>query len=272
MIWPYGAQAAAMVSVELDNEFIWNALSEKVNYDYSTPKNQSMGTYGSLRGLDRMLDSLCRFHTKVTFFVPGMFAERYPMLVKKVADEGHELAVHGHSHRDFSLLSGEEQRGELEQAILAIQQITGTRPVGFRLPEGSSTPETLGILHDMGMLYDSSLFHHDIPFQLELEGTPISMAEIPMRWELQDFPYFAFGPGFPIGGGRIAIYDDVLENWLCELDADYDLGYCYVIKFDPQTIGSPGRMFLFDRVLQAIAQRNIWCATGTDIARHTLMQ
>ena len=57
-----------------------------------------------------------------------------------------------------------------------------------------------------------------------------------------------------------------LPELLRELDADYDMGYCYVLSVTPQTIGSPGRMFMLNTVLEQITRKNIWLATGEEIA------
>jgi len=266
MNWPDGKQSAAMVTIELDNEYIWSAM----NVDFKKPKCRSMGTYGLLRGLDRLLDSLDEHRIKATFFIPGIVAEVYPEKVSQVDEKGHEIALHGYAHENFAMLTPAEQETALKKGIAALKKVTGKTPFGFRLPEGNSTPETIGIINDAGFLYDSSLFDGDLPYQTRINGAPVPLIEIPIRWELQDFPYFAFNsrPAFPAGGSRVAIYGSVLENWLYELDAYYDMGLCYVIKFDPQTIGSPGRISLFNEVLANIAKKNIWAATGNEIAAH----
>lgn len=264
--WPDGKQAAAMVSIELDNEFIWSAMDK----EFKKPKPRSMGTYGLLRGLNRILDSLDEYKIKATFFIPGIAAEEYPEKVREIAAAGHEIALHGYSHENYALLTPDDQREDIRKGIAALERVTGTKPSGFRLPEGNSTPETIGIINKAGFLYDSSLFNNDVPYQIKIDGFSVSLVEIPIRWELQDFPYFAFNsrPAFPAGNSRIAIYNDVLENWLCELNAFYDMGLCYVIKFDPQIIGSPGRISMFNEVLRNISKKNIWTATGTEIAAY----
>ena len=75
IVWPRGCQSAAMICVMLDAEFIWLSMDAQ---RYDTPKHRSMGEYGPLRGVDRILDALNRFHAKATFFTPGIFAEAYP--------------------------------------------------------------------------------------------------------------------------------------------------------------------------------------------------
>lgn len=262
IIWPNHYQAAALVTIELDNEFIWTSIHP----DHATPKTCSMGTYGTTRGIWRMLDILQNMRISATFFIPGKAAEQYPDIVRHIASAGHEIACHGYSHENFALLTPEMQKKVLNDADQAIMRITGCRPKGFRLPEGNCTRETLSLLADHGYLYDSSLHNHDFPYIMETNPRGGRIIEIPTHPELQDFPYFAFGPHFPAGESRIAVYDDVLDNWLFELNAVYNSGYCYVIKFDPQTIGSPGRIYMFDTVLQHLKSKNFWITTCGQIS------
>ncbi len=263
--WPDDHQSAAMISVMLDSEYIWLDMDPL----YDTPKHRSMGNYGPKRGVDNLLSAFRDYHVKATFFVPGIVAEMYPETVKKIADEGHEIALHGYAHENFSHLSAKEQEQAVAKGMAAIEKVTGKRPVGFRLPEGECTKETYPILAKNQFLYDSSLFDHDIPYLIP--GTD-RMAEIPMRWEMLDFTYLAWGSIFPAGGERVAVYDDVLDNWLRELNADYDMGYCYVISWTPQTVGSPGRLFMVEKVLEQLRRKNIWIATGEEIAEYTRKQ
>ena len=176
MIWPHGKQSAAMLCVMLDAEFIWLAMDEK---KYDTPKHRSMGEYGPKRGVDRILSLLEEFGVKATFFVPGLFAEIYPQVLKRVSDAGHEIALHGYRHENFAKLPVEEQEKILEKGITVLERMTGEKPLGFRLPEGGCTEETLSVICDKGFLYDNSFFDHDIPYRVELDGKKTDMVEIP---------------------------------------------------------------------------------------------
>lgn len=254
--------AIAMITVELDNEYIWHSMGDS----YRSPKNTSMGTYGTHRGLLRVLETLKEYGIRATFFIPGMAAEDYPQEVREIAAQGHEVALHGYAHEDFAGLAAEEQRKVLKKGIEALERVTGKRPAGFRLPEGDCTAETAGLLEEEGFLYDNSFFDRDLPYV----RPEAKLVEIPMRWETQDFPYFAFGPTFPSGKSRIAVYDEVLDNWLWELEACCEEGYCFTLKVDPQIIGTPGRIFMLERILAEVNKRNIWCATGREIAEAVL--
>src|SRR5690348_17297802 len=59
---------------------------------------------------DRILEILSRSGAHGTFFFLGWVAQRYPKLVRRVADCGHEIACHSYWHRLVYKLSPEEFR------------------------------------------------------------------------------------------------------------------------------------------------------------------
>jgi peptidoglycan/xylan/chitin deacetylase (PgdA/CDA1 family) len=78
-----------------------------------------------------MLDTLVEKQYRTTFFVMGWWAEKQPDLLRRIADEGHEIASHGHRVHELTKVSDAEVRADLEQADAAIGAITGrtTRPL-----------------------------------------------------------------------------------------------------------------------------------------------
>ena len=260
-IWPDNKKAAVLISVETDAEFIFLSLSPRAK---NSPKTLSMGQYGMIRGLKRVLDVLEQFNIKATFFVPGRVAEIYPDKIAGIAEKGHEIACHGYEHENFGLITIDRQKEVIEKASTVLASLVGKKPIGFRLPEGDMTPETLPLLRKMGFLYDCSLHNNDVPYVID-----DALVEIPMHWELQDFPYFMFNfePPIPDGQCRIANYSDVLQSWIDEFDAYRKHGLCFVLKVSPESIGSPGRIAIFERLLNHItAFDDIWIATGAEIA------
>ena len=112
MIWPEDHRSAAMISVELDAEFIWLGMDPD---NIRLPKTLSMGEYGMHRGLDRLLSVFDKYDVKATFFVLGEAFDRYGSVIEKLAKAGHEIAVHGFQHVNFGLLSPENQREQIEK-------------------------------------------------------------------------------------------------------------------------------------------------------------
>ncbi len=263
--WPDGARCAALLTVNLDADQFWLGMfPDSIN----RPKTLSMGEYGIKRGLDRVLRTFEEYNIKSTFFIPGKVAENYPEAIEKIIAKKHELAVHGHTHTSMHLLTAEQQIEEMENAKEALKKISGITPVGFRAPEGELTMETLKLAKQCGFIYSSSLYDNDRPYTISLENGQIT--EIPIHWELHDFPYFAFnyGPAFPIGQGRVSSYYQVTKNYQREFDGYYQYGLAYVAQFTPQTIGSPGKIKILEDVLAYITRsEDLWIGTCSDLIK-----
>ncbi len=80
-----------------------------------------------------VLDVLAAHRAPGTFFVIGQNVERRPELVRRAADEGHEVANHSYTHRDLELLTHEEIRSEVAQTDRAIRE-AGVVPLALLRP------------------------------------------------------------------------------------------------------------------------------------------
>lgn len=78
-----------------------------------------------------ILDTLAEKEYRATFFVLGWWADQRPDLLRRIADEGHEIASHGHSVFDLTQVPDAEVRADLEAADASISRVTGqtTRPL-----------------------------------------------------------------------------------------------------------------------------------------------
>ncbi len=86
--------------------------------------------------LPSMLDTLAREHVSATFFVTGRFAEKFPELVKQIADAGHEIGSHGYKHPHPDELSVEQNQKDITQAETILEKLTGIKPVLYAPPYG----------------------------------------------------------------------------------------------------------------------------------------
>ncbi len=118
-----------------------------------------------------LLNVLEKNNTKATFFVLGEVAEKHPEMIKKIYDEGHEIASHGYSHMQLFKLGKDRFEDELDRSIKILSKITGEKPRGFRSPSFSldnSTGWALDVLEKYNFSYDSSVF----PVYAGLYGIP----------------------------------------------------------------------------------------------------
>lgn len=109
----------------------------------------------------RLLELFAEFRARATFFILGEVAKTHPGLVREIASGGHELGIHGYSHRRYSELTREELKEEISTAKKRVEDLTGTEVMGHRAPEFSINRENLWaleILVEAGIRYDSSIF------------------------------------------------------------------------------------------------------------------
>lgn len=118
------------------------------------------------RNSDQVLALFDRTGVKATFFTLGWVAARYPALVRRFAEAGHEVASHGWDHRRVFSLDAGSFRADLRQARAAIEDACGATPAGYRAPSFSidaRTPWAHEVLAEEGYAYSSSVapLRHD---------------------------------------------------------------------------------------------------------------
>jgi peptidoglycan/xylan/chitin deacetylase (PgdA/CDA1 family) len=98
-----------------------------------------------------ILDTLRDEGVHATFFVLGRHAERWPALVRRIADEGHQLGNHGYWHRKLHRRTPSYVREDLTRGTEAIVRTSGgVRPTVFRAPHGFRNPWVTPIAASLG--------------------------------------------------------------------------------------------------------------------------
>jgi polysaccharide deacetylase family protein (PEP-CTERM system associated) len=106
------------------------------------------------------LDIFNKYNTKATFFILGEVAQKFPCLIKEIANAGHEMAVHGFYHRQVFKLNQEEFRQEVGSTKKLLEDLSGQQAIGYRAPAFSINNDTkwaLEVLAELGFIYDSSV-------------------------------------------------------------------------------------------------------------------
>lgn len=87
--------------------------------------------------IDQLIALLEKKNIKATFFIVGNWSEKYPEAVRKLADAGHELGSHSHTHPDMTKLTREQIMQELVRSREEIEK-TARQPIRlFRAPSGA---------------------------------------------------------------------------------------------------------------------------------------
>lgn len=170
---------------------------------------------GSMRRLLQLMDA---HDVKATCFVLGKVAEDHPNVVRRIDEQGHEVATHGYSHEKVYNLTPDRFRSELRRSIDVLQDLTGKPVLGHRAPYFSITDESLwalDILYEEGIRYDSSIH----PVMNDRYGIPDadrqpSHIETPSGYSLLEVPVATFPlprVNVPCGGGA---YLRIYPYWL----------------------------------------------------------
>ena len=134
--------------------------------DYSLEEGMQV----SVTGTNRILDVLQRNGVRATFFCTGNFAEHAPEVMKRIMDEGHEVACHGVDHwrpADTDFARSKE----------IVERITGRTVYGYRQPR--MFPVLESEIRRVGYRYNSSLNPAFIP------GRYMHLTE-PRTWFMKD--------------------------------------------------------------------------------------
>ena len=110
-----------------------------------------------LDGLDFLLNALDRHDARTTGFVVSTAAERHPEAIRRLADAGHEVASHTHSHRLLPDLTADERREEYRHSRDLLRELTGQSVRGFRAPAFDIPEGHFAGLEEAGYDYDSSV-------------------------------------------------------------------------------------------------------------------
>lgn len=150
-----------VVSFDVEDYFHVGAFADRVNKrEWSSfPSRVEANT-------NKILEMLAKSGKLGTFFVLGWVADRFPHLVMRIAEGGHEIACHSHEHRMVFDMGREKFRADTLQAKQSIEDACGQPVLGYRAPSFSITNRSLwalDILVELGFKYDSSIFPVDHP-------------------------------------------------------------------------------------------------------------
>ena len=118
------------------------------------------------RNTERILQLFSDKKVSATFFTLGWVAERFPDLVKRISENGHEVASHGFAHVRIGEQDPEQFRSDVKRTKQLLEDICGKAVIGYRAASFSLNLDTLwavDLLAEEGYHYSSSVYpiRHD---------------------------------------------------------------------------------------------------------------
>ena len=258
--------------------FDFDAMSVWLGFDHVTPAMLQRGEYGARVAVPRLLQMLEAEDIPATFFIPGHTIESFPEACEAVLAAGHEIAHHSYAHQDPSGQTPGEERADMERALGALDRL-GVQPAGFRSPSADMSAVTMELLEEHGFLYDSSLMADDFtPYRPRIgdevtaqsplrRGREARLWELPMSFELDDWPHFqfVFSP-YRVG---LSAPSKVLEIWQGEFDYMHERidGGVLNVAMHPQVIGRGHRMLMLEQFVAHCRAAGARFTTLAEVAR-----
>ena len=234
----------------------------------TSPTPVSRGEFGANVGVPRLLKLLAEKKVKATFFVPAHSAVSFTKETRGVLEQGHEIGLHGFVHETPVDLPRDQEADLLDRSIEKLRSILGQdfEPKGYRSPAWDLTTNSVELLMQRGLIYDSSMMANDFQPYLArvgdevteesfLRGRPTSLVEMPVAWELDDFPYFTF-LNKPIYAG-LRDPNEVFHIWKSEFDYcnTHVVGGVFTLTMHPEIIGRGPRILMLERLIDHMQQQ-----------------
>lgn len=123
-------------------------------YCVDTPEKKIAISFDAAWGADYtedLLKILKKYDVKTTFFLVGFWVDKYPEMVKRIDEEGHEIGNHSSKHPHMSQLSKEQIKEELAKTSDKIEAITSKKVTLFRPPFGDYNNRLIETSRELGI-------------------------------------------------------------------------------------------------------------------------
>jgi peptidoglycan/xylan/chitin deacetylase (PgdA/CDA1 family) len=281
---PDGKRVAVAIGVDFDAFCVWDGT-----FHMTSPSYLSRGEYGAEVGAPRLLALFEKHGIPTTWCIPGHTVDTFTPICREVKAAGHEIAAHGYSHENPTLVDRDTEKAVMERSLAALERIDVT-PRGYRSPAWDFSPSTLSILEELGFQWDSSLmgndFHpyhprtwsvdefvdhgpHKVFAAAAVGSDPSPIVEIPVTWFLDDFPTQEFVAGVSEAMTSTA---QVESRWRDTFDyaAAHVEGGVFALTIHPQTSGRPHMIMLLERLIEHMAQAGGAFMTLSEVADRTV--
>jgi peptidoglycan/xylan/chitin deacetylase (PgdA/CDA1 family) len=264
--WPNGGRVAVALTFNVNN-----AANQLARGDTAVVA-MTGGEFGAAQGLARVLTLLDEHDISSTFFVSAVAAivdaQMIPEIVKR---KRHEIGLLGWSDENVVALNdAAEESRLLTRAMDHVTKAAGKKPVGARGPSGLLSLHTMPLLKKAGVLYDSTLQARDEPYEVQLEGQPSGIVELPVNAYLNDYRYLTSAR---TGPGLLPSPELIFETFRDDFDVAYEEGTMVVLTLHPHVVGMRSRIIYLDQLIRYMKSKpGVWFATAEQIARYVKQQ
>ncbi|MFA7679883.1 MAG: polysaccharide deacetylase family protein [Pigmentiphaga sp.] len=265
--WPDNKRVAVFFRVACEgwSDGAWPALGPMGNpLKAGVPDLNALGwvEYGMRRGMERILKVLDRQQIKATMLICAVLAERYPGVVKDIADAGHAIAAHSYGMDVIpAYLDEAAERANIRRTSDIFESLLGRRPLGWISPRATPSPHTARLLSEAGYLWHGDTMNDDLPYKVEFGQS--SLFAFPGGMELNDTPLSIRYGNSP------RMMHDIFDDWL-DFVRTHEEGACRISpSIHAHVFGRQTGIKVFEELIEkAKAQPDIWIGTQDEAISH----
>jgi peptidoglycan-N-acetylglucosamine deacetylase len=102
-------------------------------------------------GTPAVLERLAEADARATFFLVGEQVERHPALAREIADAGHAIGLHGHTHRSHLRMTPRALSEDVRRGADVLAEATGEALALNRPPYGLYSALSLAVVRRAGL-------------------------------------------------------------------------------------------------------------------------
>lgn len=225
----------------------------------------SWGSYGSERGIERLMDVLARTKIRASVMTSGILAQRFPETVRAIAGAGHEIVAHSWAQDIIpSALAPEEVRADILKTSDILADVAGIRPRGWISPRGTPGADSARFLLEAGYAWQGDAFDDDRPY-VQIFADQRKIIAIPLTMEINDLPHaMRFGRS---PRQFIELFDDLLSH----SRRNKAEAVMIDVTAHAHVYGRPIGAWAYEEIAKKTTKlKDVWIATREQIAAHVL--
>lgn len=229
---------------------------------YPDLRHYTLREYGNRVGVFRILKALDKYNVKASFAINSRLVERYPYLVRRIAERGDEILCHGWDMDTphYGGMDKAEEAGVIERSLSVLRDATGQRVRGWLSPGKSQSGDTPELLVSNGIDYMCDWINDDMPYAFRTPAGPITA--LPLSTELED--RFIIMNNLHSEAEYMSQVCDACDFLLAE--AGEQGGRMLALNIHPWLLGQPHRIGRLEQILEYVTrQTGVWSAGPGEI-------
>jgi allantoinase len=223
---------------------------------------ESLWEYGSRVGFWRLHELFVERKIPLTVNACAQAFERNPDAAAATREAGFDLCCHGQRFARHFLMSDEEERAAIADAVISLTRTVGRAPLGWQSRYSASERTRRLLVEHGGFLYDADSYADDLPYWIAVDGRPHLVV-----------PHTFTNNDNRLPGGKLGTGDDFFDH----VSASFRTLYAesarrprmMTVSLHSRISGQPSRFEAVARFLDLVGQHDdVWIAGRSEVARH----